>query len=210
MAFGDNPPSGTFVYNLRFPGQYYDTETGLHYNYYRDYNPALGRYVQSDPIGLDGGINAYAYALSAPTMYTDEDGLSALKIIALCAKGYRVIKNVGLTEAIQAVRRGENVLANSHSEAKQIARAASKGKRPIRDPAHKPEDGQMPHYHPNPRNGSHVFYSIAAAVTASNYLQCEDKENLCVEGVLGEVIDFFNPLAAGQDVIDIVGGGGED
>lgn len=48
--------------------------------------------------------------------------------------------------------------------------------------------------------------SIAAAVTASNYLQCDDN-NLCIEGALGQVIDFFNPLAVGQDIIDIVGGG---
>jgi hypothetical protein len=48
---------------------------------------------------------------------------------------------------------------------------------------------------------------MAAALTASNYLQCEDKDNTCVEGALGQVIDFFNPLAAGQDVIDIVEGG---
>jgi hypothetical protein len=48
---------------------------------------------------------------------------------------------------------------------------------------------------------------MAAAVTASNYLQCEDKDNPCVEGALGQVIDFFNPLAVGQDAIDIFGGG---
>jgi len=197
---------GTFGFPPRMPGQYADAESGLFYNMARYLDSGLGAYTQSDLIGLAGGINTYAYALGAPTMYTDADGLSPLKIIALCAKGYRVIKKVGLKEAIQATRRGENVLANSHAEAKQIARAAGRGKRPIRDPAHKPEEGQMPHYHPNPRNGSHVFYSIAAAVTASNYLQCEDN-NLCVEGALGQVIDFFNPLAVGQDVIDIVGGG---
>ena len=47
--------------NLRFPGQYADAETGLHYNYFRDYDPELGRYIESDPIGLLGGLNTFGY-----------------------------------------------------------------------------------------------------------------------------------------------------
>jgi RHS repeat-associated protein len=55
-APNQNPAGlGTFVYNLRFPGQYYQAETGLNYNYFRDYDPATGRYLESDPIGLAGG-----------------------------------------------------------------------------------------------------------------------------------------------------------
>ena len=58
------------------PGQYFDKETNLFYNYFRDYDPATGRYVQSDPIGLEGGINTYSYVRNSPLMWFDRKGLS--------------------------------------------------------------------------------------------------------------------------------------
>lgn len=61
--------------NVILPGQYYDAETGLNDNYFRDYDPATGRYVESDPIGLDGGLSTYAYALGDPIGKSDESGL---------------------------------------------------------------------------------------------------------------------------------------
>ena len=80
VRYGVEPePSGSyswFVYNLRFPGQYYDAETGLNYNYRRDYDPGIGRYIESDPIGLNGGnYSTYAYAFLNPLAFSDRTGL---------------------------------------------------------------------------------------------------------------------------------------
>jgi RHS repeat-associated protein len=65
----------TITNNLRFPGQYFDQETGMHYNYFRDYNPAIGRYPESDPIGQRGGFNLYRYVKNNPINFIDLLGL---------------------------------------------------------------------------------------------------------------------------------------
>jgi RHS repeat-associated protein len=79
--FGVNVPEenpsglGIFELPLRLPGQYYDSETITHYNMMRDYAPAIGRYQQSDPIGLRAGVNTYLYVLNNPMSYLDPFGL---------------------------------------------------------------------------------------------------------------------------------------
>jgi RHS repeat-associated protein len=73
---------GTFVYDLRFPGQYYMAETGLSQNYHREFDPLTGRYVQSDPVGLAGGNYAtYAYVRSSPVGFIDPLGLAATVVV---------------------------------------------------------------------------------------------------------------------------------
>ncbi len=75
-AFGNTPASGSVSVNLRFPGQYYDAETNLHYNHFRYYDPELGRYITSDPIGIIGGMNTYGYVYQNPIMFFDVLGLA--------------------------------------------------------------------------------------------------------------------------------------
>lgn len=79
-AFGDKAMTGASTYYLRFPGQYYDVETGLHYNGHRYYDPSAGRYVQSDPAGLQAGPSTYSYVLGNPLIGADPLALADLYV----------------------------------------------------------------------------------------------------------------------------------
>jgi RHS repeat-associated protein len=105
---------------MRFPGQRWDSATGLNYNYYRDFEPSTGRYSQSDPIGLEGGISTYGYANASPLVYADPDGLIPGKIIGFIAQ--RALPRLGLRwGAGYAVRK-----AGARVARKQIERVAEK------------------------------------------------------------------------------------
>jgi RHS repeat-associated protein len=104
-APNNNPQAlGAFTFNLRFPGQYFDAETGNHYNYYRDYSPSTGRYLQSDPIGLMGGVNTFGYADGNPLhsfdpfgLFSFRDGLSFVPVVGSALDAYDAFKcgNIG-------------------------------------------------------------------------------------------------------------------
>lgn len=80
-AFGAGWVGGELEFSQRFPGQIQDPDSNTFYNYFRDYDPANGRYGESDPIGLHGGVNTYAYALGRPTSLFDSRGLDVDVII---------------------------------------------------------------------------------------------------------------------------------
>jgi RHS repeat-associated protein len=82
---------------LRFPGQWFQAETGLHQNWMRDYDPVTGRYIQPDPLGLDGGVALYGYALQSPMVYIDPRGENPAAVggRAFCASFPALCKEIG-------------------------------------------------------------------------------------------------------------------
>ena len=70
---GVNVSTGANI-NLRFPGQWFQAESGLHQNWMREYDPTIGRYIQADPLGLVDGASVYGHALQNPGRYVDPTG----------------------------------------------------------------------------------------------------------------------------------------
>jgi RHS repeat-associated protein len=104
----NNNPSGAgaFDFPLRFPGQYFDWETNLVYNYYRDYDSSIGRYVQSDPIGVFGGVNLYRFVRNNPLSLTDVFGLAPCCDAQLPSSPLREVSLTCFAEASNNCRDG--------------------------------------------------------------------------------------------------------
>ena len=118
--------TSTITNNLRFPGQYYDAETGLYYNYFRDYDPTMGRYIEADPIGISFGENhIYHYALNNALLYFDDEGASP-------KKRYEKPQNPNKRKGADARKpSGERERNIGHPDAEEHSRKP-KGNRPIR------------------------------------------------------------------------------
>jgi RHS repeat-associated protein len=101
---GDGRP---VTLNLRFPGQYFDAETGMHYNWHRDYEPGIGRYVEADPIGLKGGVNTYLYAFGNSVIWFDLYGLLSCSY-QISAHTLSCTNNAGQSMSRTHVKAGKN------------------------------------------------------------------------------------------------------
>ncbi|HWG10555.1 MAG TPA: RHS repeat-associated core domain-containing protein [Rhodanobacteraceae bacterium] len=106
--FGEKPASGSggYTLNLRYPGQYFDTETGLNYNYFRDYESGTGRYIQSDSKGLYGGsISTYVYVNSRPLNLKDMDGQQIAYAVPIIGAAYACITLTCIKKGIDGCAR---------------------------------------------------------------------------------------------------------
>ena len=104
------------------PGQYFDAETGLHQNWHRDYDPSIGRYLQSDPLGLYAGLSTYSYANSNPIRYTDPLGL--ISTLDLCKNP----KNAEACEAAGVVPKPKMPSASSMKSLNSNAEVMARGR----------------------------------------------------------------------------------
>jgi RHS repeat-associated protein len=96
---GAHSITGTATLDTRFPGQWYQSETGLHYNWHRSYDPTVGRYTQPDPLGFVDGPSIYAYAKGRPQSLVDPDGQNIGLVCAPAGPGAVVVCSVVIPAA---------------------------------------------------------------------------------------------------------------
>jgi len=119
------------TFNLRYPGQYYDSESGLHYNHTRFFNPRTGRYLQPDLLKLEGGINVYTYANGNPVHYMDPTGTSwwgFASAIFNSAKSF-----LGFAQKVDKVEKAVNTAQKAEKSANAMARGREAEARVLND-----------------------------------------------------------------------------
>jgi RHS repeat-associated protein len=148
---------------LRFQGQYEDRETGLCYSRFRYYDPEAGRFISADPIGLAGGLNGFRYGVS-PIAWVDPFGLAfwaATRVPGGVQRSRRLTQREAIARLTNADPARRDILADTESQARSLAKAANRSCQPSRDQPHAAAGpGALPHYHPanDHENLGHVFF----------------------------------------------------
>ncbi len=185
-----------------FQGREYDYDTALYYFRARWYEPETGRWLSPDPIGISGGLNLYAFCGNDSVNFVDPEGTGPFKIVRILANGGKKVigKVYDRDDAVRLLKEGEDICSDNRSKAKEIAKIAGGGKKPIWE-KHKIGDY---HYHTADRSGGHSFYEsfagLTSYLTASHYTE---GQGVIMENV-ATVIDCFNPLSTPNDIVEII------
>ncbi|MCR5752273.1 MAG: RHS domain-containing protein [Kiritimatiellae bacterium] len=178
---------------ILWQGREYSWTTGLYYFRNRWYDPVVGRWISKDPIGIQGGINLYEFCDSDPNNFNDPEGFGKIGLLMKTVKGGW--KYVSRSSAVKKLRKGKDVMVTMTGDGRSkkakrlLEEAKGKGKRIVRHDGHKP--GQAPHFQPKQGDGTHIRLPGAHLTSGT---------------VLGEILDFFNPISDVQDIIDMVSG----
>jgi len=201
-AFGNVSATGTTNGNpFSYTGREADG-TGLAYYRARYYNPQLQRFVSEDPIGFAGeDTNLYSYVFNDPMSSIDPLGLgkigATIKIVKRVGHWLRESRFASMRQAQNTIRRGGDVIAPTKQTARAIAEgAANKGEKVIHHEAHK--KGYRSHYHILGKPG-HIFYGAIPGADLGSMIGRKTGSRL-----LGQVVDFFNPLSDVQELLDFL------
>ncbi|MCZ8249497.1 CARDB domain-containing protein, partial [Microcystis sp. LE19-195.1E] len=218
LPFGEDLTKVETVSNpFEYVGQWgvMDEGNGLDFMRERFYDPNQGRFLSTDNLGINGGLNLYHYVFNEPLTNIDIDGLAPTKIFKVLIRvGEKLVdsgKRLTKKQAEQAIERARKngtdrdlfIEAPGRKDAKKLARDAGDGKKPIHDPPH-PSAGPeaRPHYHTNDRSGGHVLYSFTGPLTLPYWANEIDPDNEWLQ-TGAEILDFFNPLSLPQDLLDL-------
>jgi RHS repeat-associated protein len=192
QAFTNEPvllkaTSPALTFNLRYPGQYWDEESNLSYNYQRSYQAAQGRYSQPDPIGLEGGLNRFGYALGNPQNYHDPDGRLAIADDLVLLGGAAVIAGCYATPSCRNVM--ESVMQTA---AKTIVEACTPEERdPCKGLRRQIEEHQRKRreYLANPLGADNKGF-LAAAAASGNTERYAAIQAARVASLQGQIANF--------------------
>ena len=195
-------PESAYGNRFLFQGREYDYDTALYYFRARWYEPETGRWLSPDPIGISGGLNLYAFCGNDSVNFVDPEGTGPFKIVRILTNGGKKVigKVYDRDDAVRLLKESEDICSDNRSKAKEIAKIAGSGKKPIWE-KHKIGDY---HYHTADRSGGHSFYEsfagLTSYLTASHYTE---GQGVIMENV-ATVIDCFNPLSTPNDIVEII------
>ncbi len=207
-------------FRFRYTGQQILPEAKLYYYKARVYDPNLGIFLQTDPIGTKDDLNLYAYVKEDPINHSDPDGNGRVKLFVETVKG--IWKRVIQKQAVNARKVGKNVDVKgpkSNKVSKSVEAEAQGGKNKVakHDPhaTSKGKGNKQPHYQPSKRASGdagkgHTFYESAIGVAATASEVASDlRDNFTIDTgspTLNGVIDFVNPVSDVSDLLDLGAG----